>query len=65
MTVPGGAGSTSGGSRDGVEVANDELLGIGEAHETTNDAPKVGPATQQSVRPAAGEQSGDEEVANE
>ncbi len=50
MTVPGGAGSQTGGSRDGVEVENDELLGIGEAHESTGEGPKIGPGTQQDVR---------------
>ncbi len=58
MTVPGGAGSTTGGSREGVEVENDELLGIGESTESTNETPKVGPGTQQDVRPADAEEGG-------
>ncbi len=51
MTVPGGAGSETSGSRGGVSVENDELLGIGEAHESTGEGPKTGPGTQQAVRP--------------
>ncbi len=58
MTVPGGAGGTTGGSRDRVEVENDTLLGIGEGTETTNETPKVGPATQQNVEPIS--ESGEE-----
>ncbi len=60
MTVPGGAGSQTSGSREGVEVENDELLGIGEAHESTGEGPKVGPGTQQDVRSVSGKEGSGE-----